>query len=115
VTAAERAVLDAKAAAAGTTVSDIVRAAALGWHLPSSPLTRAAVNELTALASSLSRIARCLEGTGECDRPELVEALAHHKQLNGQLRAALLHAVGLGPGADDPSARPRLADASQAR
>jgi hypothetical protein len=97
VTTAERAALDAKAAAAGTTTSDIVRAAALGWQLPSTPVTRAMLDELLAVGHKLDRIARRLKATGEYDMSELLEALAHHKQLNGQLRAVLLHAVGLGP------------------
>lgn len=77
VTTVERAELDAKAAAAGTTKSEIVRAAALRYRLPPAPVTGAMVNELQAIGNNLNQIARHLNTTGELrDQVALRDATA---------------------------------------
>jgi len=77
VTAAERAELDAKAAAAGTTVSRLVRAATLRYRLPSAPVTKAMVDELRAVGNNLNQIARHLNTTGKlADQAALRDAIS---------------------------------------
>lgn len=65
LTAAERARLDAKAVEAGCTLSRLIRAAVLGYRLPSPPIVRAAMNELTRVGGNLNQIARHANATGE--------------------------------------------------
>lgn len=75
LTAAEREQLDAKAAAAGVTLSRLIRAAVLGYRLPSPPIVRDAVNELRAVGVNLNQIARHANATGAL-RDDLDETLA---------------------------------------
>lgn len=91
LTAAERAELDAKAAAAGVTLSRLVRAAALRYRLPQAPVTVAMVRELQAIGINLNQIARQLNTTGElADHAALRDATALLKAtLSEVLDAAL--------------------------
>jgi Mobilization protein NikA len=75
LTAAERARLDAKAAEAGCTLSRLIRAAVLGYRLPSPPIVREAMNELHRVGGNLNQIARHANATGEL-ADDLDEALA---------------------------------------
>jgi len=64
LTAAEREQLDATADAAGVTVTQLVRAAVLGYRLPSPPVMREAMNELHRIGSNLNQLARHANATG---------------------------------------------------
>jgi hypothetical protein len=75
LTAAERARLDAKAVEAGCTLSRLIRAAVLGYRLPSPPISREAMNELHRVGGNLNQIARHANATGEL-RDDLDAALA---------------------------------------
>ena len=66
VTPAERVLLDAKASAAGTTKSEIVRAAAL-QYVPPPPVTRGTLADLSAIRKSLEQIASRLNTAGELE------------------------------------------------
>jgi Mobilization protein NikA len=91
LTAAERAQLDTKAAAAGCTLSRLARAALLRYRLPPAPVTRDAVNELNRIGINLNQIARHLNSTGELrDRGELREALALHQRVLGTFLELIL-------------------------
>lgn len=82
LTAAERELLDAKAAEAGCTLSQLLRAAALRYRLPSAPVTREAVNELHRIGLNLNQIARHLNTTGDLrDWPELRDVLDQLKRV----------------------------------
>ena len=84
LTAAEREQLDAQAAAAGVTLSQLIRAAVLGYRLPSPPVTREAVNELRAIGVNLNQIARHANATGAL-RGDLDETLAEVRQAISEL------------------------------
>jgi Mobilization protein NikA len=84
LTAAERARLDAKAAAAGVTLSRLIRAAALGYRLPAPPIVREAMNELNRVGGNLNQIARHANATGEL-RIGLDEALEEVRRALGRL------------------------------
>lgn len=84
LTAAERARLDAKAAAAGCSLSRLIRAAALGYRLPSPPIVREAMNELHRVGGNLNQIARHANATGE-RADDLDETLAEVMRAVGRL------------------------------
>jgi hypothetical protein len=82
LTAAEREQLDAKAVAAGVTLSKLIRTAVLSYRLPSPPVTREAVNELNRIGGNLNQIARHANATGalrddlDATLAELVRAIS---------------------------------------
>ena len=55
---AERALLDEKAAAAGVTLSQLIRSAVLGHQLPSPPIVREAMSELHRVGVNLNQLTR---------------------------------------------------------
>jgi hypothetical protein len=55
---AERALLDEKAAAAGVTLSQLIRSAVLGHQLPSPPIVREAMSELHRVSVNLNQLTR---------------------------------------------------------
>jgi hypothetical protein len=58
LTSAERALLDEKAAAAGVTLSQLIRSAVLGHQLPSPPIVREAMSELHRVDVNLNQLTR---------------------------------------------------------
>jgi hypothetical protein len=58
LTSAERALLDEKAAAAGVTLSQLIRSAVLGHQLPSPPIVREAMSELHRVGVNLNQLTR---------------------------------------------------------
>ena len=84
LTAAEREQLDAQAAAAGVTLSQLIRTAVLQYRLPSPPVMREAVNELRAIGVNLNQIARHANATGAL-RGDLDETLAEVRQAISEL------------------------------
>jgi mobilization protein NikA len=79
LTAAARELLDEKAAAAGVTLSALIREAVLSYHLQPAPLWHEAINELTRIGINLNQIARHADATGAL-RADLGETLAEVSQ-----------------------------------
>jgi hypothetical protein len=80
LTAAERELLDEKAAAAGVTLSALIRETVLGYRLQPVPLWHEAINELNRIGINLNQIARHADATGAL-RADLGETLAEVKQV----------------------------------
>ena len=79
LTAAERQLLDEKAAAAGVTLSALIRVAVLGYCLQPVRVWPEAMNELNRIGDRLNQIARHADAT-EALRADLGETLAEVRQ-----------------------------------
>jgi hypothetical protein len=79
LTAAERKLLDEKAATAGITLSAFVRVAVVGYRLQPALGWREAMNELNCIGINLNQIARHADATGAL-RADLGETLAEVRQ-----------------------------------
>ena len=79
LTAAERELLGEKAAAAGVTLSALIREAVLGYRLQPAPVWRETMNELNRIRINLNQIARHADATGVL-RVDLGETLAEVRQ-----------------------------------
>ena len=79
LTAAERELLGEKAAAAGVTLSALIREAELGYRLQPAPVWRETMNELNRIRINLNQIARHADATGVL-RVDLGETLAEVRQ-----------------------------------
>jgi len=80
LTAAERDLLGEKAAAAGVTLSALIRVAVLGYRLQPARVWREAMNELNRSGINLNQIARHADATGAL-RADLGETLAEVRQV----------------------------------
>jgi hypothetical protein len=79
LTAAERELLGEKAAAAGVTLSALIRVAVLGYRLPPALVWGEVINELKRIGINLDQMARRVDATGGL-RADLDEALAEVRQ-----------------------------------
>jgi hypothetical protein len=79
LTAAERELLGEKAAAAGVTLSALIRVAVLGYRLQPALVWREAMNELNRIGINLNQIARHADATGAL-HADLGETLAEVRQ-----------------------------------
>ena len=86
LTSDERTLLDEKAAAAGVTLSQLIRSAVLGYRLPSPPIVREAMGELRRVGVNLNQL-RLANTTG--DMPALAELRAIRGVLEAAVRSAL--------------------------
>jgi uncharacterized protein (DUF1778 family) len=88
VTPSERAELDERAAAAGVTLSEYVRAAALGYRLTAKdPLREKALFELSAIGNNLNQLARHANMTEQIDPQELQNAMRLWREVVERLHA----------------------------
>jgi Mobilization protein NikA len=89
LTSDERTLLDEKAAAAGVTLSQLIRSAVLGYRLPSPPIVREAMSELprVGVGVNLNQLTRLAHTTG--DMPALAELRAIRGVLEAAVRSAL--------------------------
>jgi hypothetical protein len=87
LTAAERALLSEKAAAAGVTLSALIRVAVLGYRLQPA-LWREAMNELKRIGINIKQIARHADATGAL-RADLAETLAEVRQAISRILKAM--------------------------
>jgi hypothetical protein len=81
LTSDERTLLDEKAAAAGVTLSQLIRSAVLGYRLPSPPIVREAMSELHRVGVNLNQLTRLANTTGD------MPALAELRAIRGVLEA----------------------------
>ena len=88
LTSDERTLLDEKAAAAGVTLSQLIRSAVLGYRLP-SPIVREAMSELHRVGVNLNQLTRLANTTGD------MPALAELRAIRGVLEAAVRYALDL--------------------
>ena len=79
LTAADRELLGEKAAAAGVTLSALIRVAVLGYRLQPALVWGEVINELKRIGINLDQIARHVDATGGL-RADLGEALAEVRQ-----------------------------------
>jgi len=86
LTSDERTLLDEKAAAAGVTLSQLIRSAVLGYRLPSPLIVREAMSELHRVGVNLNQLTHLANTTG--DMPALAE-------LRAMLEAAVRYALDL--------------------
>ena len=86
LTSDERTLLDEKAAA-GVTLSQLIRSAVLGYRLPSPPIVREAMSELARVGVNLNQLTRLAHTTG--DMPALAELRAIRGVLEAAVRSAL--------------------------
>ena len=84
LTAAERELLDEKAATAGVTLSALIRGAVLGYRLEPALVWREAMNELNRIGINLNQIA-CHANATEAVRADLGETLAEVRQAISRL------------------------------
>ena len=89
LTSAERALLDEKAAAAGVTLSQLIRSAVLGHQLPSPPIVREAMSELHRVGVNLNQLTRPRQ------HDPTTCALAELRAIRGVLEAAVRYALDL--------------------
>ena len=89
LTSDERTLLDEKAAAAGVTLSQLIRSAVLGYRLPSPPIVREAMSELHRVGVNLNQLTRLANTTGD------MPALAELRAIRGVLEAAVRYALDL--------------------
>ena len=68
LTSDERTLLDEKAAAAGVTLSQLIRSAVLGYRLPSPPIVREAMSELPRVGVNLNRFCQHLRQLADTSR-----------------------------------------------
>lgn len=87
LTSDERTLLDEKAAAAGVTLSQLIRSAVLGYRLPSPPIVREAMGELRRVGVNLNQLTRLGHTTG--DMPAFAELRAIRGVLEAAVRSAL--------------------------
>jgi hypothetical protein len=92
LTAGERAVVRARAHAAGLTVSEFLRRAALGKRVRARPgqVRRDAVYQLSKVGNNLNQLARAANTAGQVRAEELLE------EALGELRAVLAELTGEG-------------------
>ena len=87
VSPSERETLAKRAAEAGVSLSEYVRAAALGYRLdpPRAPITERALQELWAIGNNLNQIAHRANATDRIDSDQLAAALTHWRDFVGRL------------------------------
>lgn len=84
LTAVEREQIEAKAAAAGVSLSQLIRSAVLRYRMPAPPIVREAMAELHHIGVNLNQIARHANATGEL-RADLDTALAEVTRAMGRI------------------------------
>ena len=84
LTPTERAKLDKRAAAAGVRASEFTRTAALGFRVTQkSPISEAALSELSVVGHKLNQLAKRANATGEIDPQELRVTLGAWREVIG--------------------------------